>query len=205
MKEKRYTEFDKTEVVETKIKPLIAKIEKICKEKDIPFFISIAQKGTKDKTDYYSVALTNDNRIECDNQALIKEEFVPLIADLKRDCTLENIPFFISFVEKIKADKKNKGSFKIDYYNDGNMPGSIPMSLHDDNFSKYLLVLRGAYVTLIKNKDEELQEYINQNIVEDEDDDIDIDMEMNASADIPKTEAEPQVTYTPPKPDVILI
>ncbi len=96
-----------------------------------------------------------------DKTEVVETQLAELVASIKKICAFENIPFFISFATANNDEK-------TEYYNDGNMPGSIPVNLKDDNFRKYLLVLQGAYVTIQEEIGEEMQAYIEQNLTEDE-------------------------------------
>lgn len=77
---------------------------------------------------------------EYDKTSVYKKQIVPLIEDIVKICTKERIPMFISVAPKSTADKTT-------YNNDGVLTGSLGITLHEDEFEKYLGVLHGGKVS----------------------------------------------------------
>ena len=98
---------------------------------------------------------------EYDKKDIYDEKIAPLVAEMRRTCKLNKIPFFIT-----TAVSNKKGVTK--YCNDGVMPGSNSIELHEDRFRKYLLVLQGAEVSILPNEDETIADYIASNETEDD-------------------------------------
>ena len=102
---------------------------------------------------------------EYDKKELFNEKMAPLIAEMKKICKLNKVPFFISVAT---ANKRGETS----YYTDGVMPGSNSIKLYDDQYRKYLLVIQGATVSVQKDESESIADYIASNMGdEDEDED----------------------------------
>lgn len=77
---------------------------------------------------------------EYDKTSVYKKQIVPLIEDIVKVCTKEKIPMFISLAPKSTTDETT-------YYNDGVLTGSLGITLHEDEFEKYLGVLHGGKIT----------------------------------------------------------
>ncbi len=103
---------------------------------------------------------------EYNKKTVYDEQLAPLVAQMRRICKLNKIPFFISTAI---ANSQNDTV----YCNDGVLPGSNFVKLHDDNMRKYLLVSRGAEVSVQRNIEDEIGEYITKSI----EDELDMDDE----------------------------
>lgn len=90
-----------------------------------------------------------------------KNEIMPVLAEFKRLCKVNKIPFWISVATENEENKTK-------YYYDGLMPGSNNVKLYDDQFRKHLLVIQGAEVSVIRNKEDDIVDYIDSMVEDDE-------------------------------------
>lgn len=86
-----------------------------------------------------------------------KERVAPLIAELKKICKVNKMPFFFSIAT-------SNANGKTEYCNDGVLPGSNYVNLYDDQFRKHLLVVQGADVNVHRDETEDIADYIASNM-----------------------------------------
>lgn len=82
-----------------------------------------------------------------------RDKIQPLVEEIKKICTIDNIPFFFSCAVK----NSDKGT---DYENDGVLTGGFGISLYDDKFPQFLGVMNGGRVVFNENEDSELSSEI---------------------------------------------
>lgn len=78
-----------------------------------------------------------DNLTIYDKTELYKEEIAPLVAEIRKICAINNLPFFFS----CPVSNDDKGTV---YKTTGHMTGAANIELKDDLFRKYMLLIRGA-------------------------------------------------------------
>lgn len=95
-------------------------------------------------------------------KGVYEKELAPLLDKIKVICRINKIPLFYSCAISNSEDKTN-------YMNDGALPGSLQVSLKDDFFAQYLLILQGAKVSMTSCSDDELVQSIMNVDVDDDD------------------------------------
>ncbi len=127
-------------------------------------------------------------------EKLYEKEIEPLIAEIKKVCKINNVPFIIGCAV---SNGYVNGKPKTVYKYDGVLTGSNHIILHDDRFERMLLLIRGAQ--LAKIGEGPVDEYDNDYIFSPPDD-LDPEVELDEE-EHPDEEITDISEYLPPDDD----
>ncbi len=129
--------FDKNDVFEAQILPQVKKVKEICVEKGYSFFVTFAVRNSESGTEY---------RSECVSVPVKKADRIPVdepaVAELRRLCVLNRIPFFMlaSKLEEGEEDPANVAEVLT--------PDRIGCAVADNRIVKCLNVMNGFETVL---------------------------------------------------------
>ncbi len=137
--------------------------------------------------------MADNEYTEYDLQGFYENEIAPLVNEILKKCKINRLPFVFS------CCPYNKDGESI-YKNQGNLTGSNELTLYDDRFVRFLLVLGGAKLAPLADVsfDEEAQEYFAEPPVDDED-----EMEPDSEDVVDEEETEQIQSLLPSPPPAI--
>lgn len=144
MKTIDYDVFNKKQIYEADIKPIIAEIKNTCKNFKIPCFITCCVASDENGCEFESTCYSIGKGVTCNLKTVYEDNIAELVQKLIIECEKNSLPMYISCCVE-------NSEYGAEYIRECRGTGSNGNILIDDQIATHLCVANGFKVAPVSN------------------------------------------------------